>query len=224
MRPPIELEVAEAYELWAGTYPPHAHNALMRAEERAMLAWLPDSLFGSCVVDVGCGSGRYLIHARRRGASVLGVDLSPAMLRAARELELPVVCADLLRLPVRSGCADLALCGLALGHTAALPAALSELARVLRAGGTALCSELHPAGYALGWQRTFRVAEHRYAVQHVAHSLSDWQRACRSAGLTIEAVAEPRLDPAEIAVEADFDRRALEMPVALVLRLRRARA
>ena len=157
MAPLPELAVTDAYELWAGSYPPEAHNALMRAEERAMLAWLPRSLCGTRLVDIGCGSGRYLLHGRRRGATCIGVDLSAAMLRRAVDLSLPVVRGDVLHLPIASGWADRAVCALTLGHTASLAAALSELARVLRVRGAALCSEPHPAGFGLGWQRTFNV-------------------------------------------------------------------
>ncbi|HWG75769.1 MAG TPA: class I SAM-dependent methyltransferase [Steroidobacteraceae bacterium] len=217
----LELTASEAYELWAANYPPMAHNALMRAEERAMLNWLPPSLHGSRVVDIGCGSGRYLLHARQRGATLLGVDQSAAMLRAAAGNGLPVVRGDVLRLPICSSWADLALCALTLGHVTTLETALREIARVLHGPGTALCSEPHPAGTALGWQRSFRVGTQDYAVQHITHTYADWHRACSATGLAIEDVAEPRLDPADIPPGAHFDRRALEIPVALVLKLRR---
>ena len=87
MTDPPTLTPAAAYALWAASYPPHAHNPLMQAEERAMLALLPADLRGRAVLDAGCGSGRYLLHALRRNARrVLGVDLSAEMLARAREL------------------------------------------------------------------------------------------------------------------------------------------
>jgi malonyl-CoA O-methyltransferase len=74
-----------AYALWADDYPPYAHNPLMQAEERAMSKLLPQDLRSLRVLDAGCGSGRYLIHARRRGArQIVGVDLSAEMLARAR--------------------------------------------------------------------------------------------------------------------------------------------
>jgi 2-polyprenyl-3-methyl-5-hydroxy-6-metoxy-1,4-benzoquinol methylase len=42
-------------------------------------------LHGTQVLDIGCGSGRYAVALAERGADVLGVDLSPAMLALARE-------------------------------------------------------------------------------------------------------------------------------------------
>jgi len=83
------LDPFDAYALWAASYPAHAHNPVMQAEQRAMLALLPPALHGQRVLDAGCGSGRYLLQALARGADhATGVDLSPQMLaRAAQELE-----------------------------------------------------------------------------------------------------------------------------------------
>jgi SAM-dependent methyltransferase len=41
-------------------------------------------LSGKQVLDVGCGSGRYAVAAAERGADVVAIDLSPAMLALAR--------------------------------------------------------------------------------------------------------------------------------------------
>ena len=63
------MEPAAAYALWASSYPAQAHNPLMRAEERAMLGLMQGGLAGQRVLDVGCGSGRYMLHALRGGAT-----------------------------------------------------------------------------------------------------------------------------------------------------------
>jgi SAM-dependent methyltransferase len=60
---------------------------------------------GAWVVDLGCGAGRHALALRRRGFEVVGVDLSPELLRlAAAEahaagVDLRLVRADLRRLP-----------------------------------------------------------------------------------------------------------------------------
>jgi malonyl-CoA O-methyltransferase len=229
-RQPI-LEPREAYALWATSYPAHAHNPVMRAEERAMLGLMPDALHGQAVLDVGCGSGRYMLHALRRGAArVTGVDLSPHMLaRAGTELaalhaDAPValVQGSLVALPLPDARADLTVCGLVVGHLDDLEQALAELRRVTRPGGTLLCSDVHPIGHALGWRRDFKSGGLSYAVQHTRHLYSHWHAACAGLGLRIEQVLEPMLDPADVPAGAHFDRMALEVPVALVFQLRRA--
>lgn len=228
-RPPI-LVPAEAYALWARSYPAHAHNPVMQAEERAMLGLMPATLQGQAMLDAGCGSGRYMLHALRRGAArVIGVDLSPQMLeRAGAELvtfqpgaEIDLVQGSLAALPVPDARANLTICALVVGHLDNLQQSLAELRRVTRPGGTLLCSDVHPIGHALGWRRDFKSDGRRYAVQHTQHLYSHWHAACATLGLRIEQVLEPMLDPADIPDGAHFDRTALEVPVALVFRLRR---
>ena len=224
------LEPAAAYALWAASYPAHAHNPLMQAEERAMLALLPATLHGRNVLDAGCGSGRYLIQAWQRGARrVLGVDLSREMLaRAAREQHDrgergPLLQASLDAIPLRDQWSDLTLCGLTIGHLPDLRAALAELRRVTRVGGTVLCSDFHPIGHALGWRREFQAGAQTYAVRHTPHLCSDWQQICTALGLRIVRLVEPFLDPQDIPAGARFDPVALEVPVALVIELVRER-
>jgi malonyl-CoA O-methyltransferase len=241
---PPTLDPASAYALWAEQYPPHAHNPLMLTEERALLALLPPDLAAARVLDAGCGSGRYLIQARRRGArQLVGVDLSAEMLaRAQAELRsenekvskaisasdrsqlsicnFQLVQASLDAIPLRDAWADITICGLTLGHLGDLRAPLAELRRVTRPGGTLLCSDFHPIGRELGWRREFNAAGRRYAVRHTWHSLDDWRRIAAEQNLEIVEVLEPHLDPADIPAGASFDPAALEVPVALVFALR----
>ncbi|MCW0450552.1 hypothetical protein NB706_003386 [Xanthomonas sacchari] len=58
-------------------------------------------------------------------------------------------------------------------------------------------------------------------MRHTQHLYSHWHAACAALGLAIDAVSEPMLDPADIPAGAHFDPAALQVPVALVLRLRR---
>jgi malonyl-CoA O-methyltransferase len=216
-----ELDPEAGYALWAADYPPYSHNPFMRAEERAVLALLPDVLEGRRLLDVGCGSGRYLLHARQRGALTLGVDRSEPMLAQARMQGLQVIQGSVTRLPVSDAWADIVVCALTLGHVADLAAALAELARVLRHGGTLLCSDFHPLADTLGWKRTFSIADQRYAIRYTTHHYADWHAASKAAGLRIEEVREPQLDPGDITPGQRFDRRALQVPVAIVLALSR---
>jgi malonyl-CoA O-methyltransferase len=227
--PPI-LTPEHAYALWAPSYPAHAHNPVMLAEERAMLGLMPAELKGMAVLDAGCGSGRYMLHALRRGATrVTGVDLSPEMLeRAGAALgyhrhsnQIELAQGSLEALPVPDAMADLTICGLVIGHLENLEQPLAELRRVTRPGGRLLCSDVHLIGHALGWVRDFKSAGQRYAVRHTQHLYSHWHATCAALGLEIERVLEPMLDPADVPEGARFDRVALEVPVALVFQLRR---
>src|SRR5215471_978360 len=244
--PPV-LDPVAAYALWAADYSPYAHNPFMQAEERALLSLLPTDLRQYRVLDAGCGSGRYILHALQRGAvQVVGVDLSVEMLTRARVALHSAEAtwrqdtaarqrgpgarrlgyclrASLDAIPVHDAWADLTLCGLTLEHLEDLHARLAELCRITRPGGVLLCSDLHPMNRTLGWRREFTAAGQRYAVRHTWHLYSTWQDVCQALGLRIVRVLEPRLDPADIPAGARFDVTALEVPVALVIELRRDR-
>jgi len=49
-----------------------------------MLSRLPADLSGQRVLDAGCGAGQMSIELARRGATVLGVDVSPALIELAQ--------------------------------------------------------------------------------------------------------------------------------------------
>lgn len=196
------LESVAAYALWAQNYPAHAHNALMQAEEAAMLALMP-ALQGLRVLDLACGTGRYAHLAHAQGAHVLGLDNSMAML--ARAGALPLALANSEALPLARASVDVVLCGLAIGHLRQLTPTLKEVARVLRAGGVALMSDVHPYQALRGAKRTFTAPDGRvYAVEHTAHSISDVLHQAQACGLGLSALSEPRLGDAPVVVVYRF--------------------
>ena len=155
-----------------------------------MLSLLPD-VRGLTALDAGCGSGRYLQALADRGANAIGVDLSAAMLERARDSTTRIARADLRALPFDAMSIDLVMCGLALGDFAEIELALAEIARVLRPGGHAIYSVVHPAGEAEGWSRTFESKGRQLAIDSFWHSLDNHRRACAAAGLTIDEWREP---------------------------------
>lgn len=94
------------------------------------------------VVDIGCGNGAYLAELARRGHAgpVLGMDLSTGMLAAARRHAPAAALAagDASALPVRDHAASVALAAHMLYHVPDAHAAVRELRRVTRPGGTVL--------------------------------------------------------------------------------------
>jgi malonyl-CoA O-methyltransferase len=204
------LASVDAYARWAESYPAHAHNALMRAEETALLSLLPP-LAGRRVLDLACGSGRYAhIATQQHAAQVIGIDNSPHMLRAAA---IPLrALATVEAIPLATGAVDVVICGLALGHLPRIQAAIAEIGRVLAQSGVALVSDVHPLLFAKGAQRTFSHEGKTYAVEHYVHEQATYMAAAAAAGLRVDAVAEPRLLP------ADRTDGAPDAPVAVVYR------
>jgi magnesium-protoporphyrin O-methyltransferase len=50
-----------------------------------LLGWLPGDLRGARVLDAGCGTGALSVEAAKRGARVVGIDLSPTLINLAKE-------------------------------------------------------------------------------------------------------------------------------------------
>jgi len=90
------------------------------------------------VVDAGCGTGLVtrLVRAHLPQAKLAGVDLSLGSLRRARaKSPVPVAQGNILRLPARSGVADLVISRGVIMTTGAPRRAFAELVRVARPGG-----------------------------------------------------------------------------------------
>jgi len=212
-----------AYDRWAPSYATSGRNPLTDATEQAVTRLLP-GLAGRSVLDVACGDGRWARLAVGAGAaSVVGLDFSAAMLRAARRADagLAVVAGDMRRMPWPDARFDVALHVLALGHVADPAPALGEVARVLAPGGVLVVADMHPEAARRGWRRTFRDATGRLqAVRWYPHPLEAITRACARAGLSIERRVELALTPE--ALPPDAPAGALDIPALYALRARRA--
>lgn len=95
---------------------------------------------GHQVLDVACGTGVLTRAAADRVGAVgvvVGVDLNPAMLAVAARLRPDIEwrAADVAQLPFADGRFDAVLCQSALFFFPDVPAALTEMARVVRPGG-----------------------------------------------------------------------------------------
>lgn len=108
---------------------------------------------GDAVLDAGCGTGRALPHLRSavgRQGTVIGADLTPAMLdaalRAGRGSSGQLLLADVTRLPLRTQSLDAVFAAGLIAHLPQPEVNLRELARVVRPGGK--LALFHPIGRA----------------------------------------------------------------------------
>jgi ubiquinone/menaquinone biosynthesis C-methylase UbiE len=88
------------------------------------------------VADVGSGKGRFarLVKERYPAASVVALDLAEAMLAHVPK-NIHRVAATMTALPLASGSCDGAYATESLEHAIDIPAAVAELARIVRPGG-----------------------------------------------------------------------------------------
>jgi ubiquinone/menaquinone biosynthesis C-methylase UbiE len=132
---------------------------------------------GDRVVDIGCGPGTAVRLARRRGATVTGVDPAPVMLRVGRLLSRSGITwapGSAEALPLPDGSATVAWSLATVHHWRDLEQGLAEVARVLEPGGRFLVAERRRRPGARG------IASHGW-TEPQAEAFAD---ACRAAGLT----------------------------------------
>lgn len=115
---------------------------------------------GSALLDLACGAGHMAADAALRfQCRVTGLDLSEGMLkRAAAGVR---VCGDAERLPFRDASFDTVVCGLGVMYFPDARAALDEIRRVLRPGGS--------VGFVV-WADPHRVACLRIAIPAIAEA------------------------------------------------------
>jgi ubiquinone/menaquinone biosynthesis C-methylase UbiE len=178
------VSVQEGYERWAQIYD-ETPNPLLALEERHLRCILP-KLGGSNVLDLGCGTGRWLARLLSRGAgTVVGIDLSAAMLRVARGtagIGNRLVLADCLQLPFQASVFDFALSSFTLNHIRNLEGIARELARAMKPKGRLLICEMHPEAYARGWRPGFRDVRGPVQIETVSHSVESVISCFRSNG------------------------------------------
>ncbi len=179
MKPVTEnriLPPREAHALWAESYDRNP-NPLLALEERIVEPLLP-SLDQKVILDLACGTGRWLRQLLRHGASVgIGVDFSPEMLFQARRkssIQGNLILGDCTAMPIRAGAVDFAMCSFAASYFADLPGFARELSRVTRRPASLLLADFHPSAHLRGWKRAFRhddtvveVRSFQYSIDHI---------------------------------------------------------
>ncbi len=182
------------------------------------------------VLDVATGGGHTALAFSRFTPSVVAVDLTVPMLRAARDFaaseRAPVrfLAADVEALPFREASFGTVTCRIAAHHFPALLPALRQIARVLRPGGSLLVQDIlgHDDEIAA---RFILEVERRRDPSHVrAFRQLEWTAFLRAAGLTVmddaimtkrrpweEWTGRMRMSP---DAKAELERLVLAAPVA----------
>lgn len=227
--PVRHVSAMEGYDLWAATYN-RDPNPLLALEERVLKPLLPD-LRGKQILDVACGTGRWLERLLGAGArSGAGADFSSAMLRAGSKAGLRgrLTRADCLALPFQSGVADLLVCSFALGHIDDLASVAREFARVTKPVADVFITDLHPEGYAKGWRTGFRYRHESFQIGVSVHSLRNVSKAFASRGFELVRSIEARLDEPERPIFEQAGRgnlfdRVRHIPAVLICHFRAPR-
>jgi SAM-dependent methyltransferase len=210
------------------------------ADDPASLALLDmlGPVTGLRVLDVACGHGRITRELARRGASVVGIDISGVLISKAREIEQDEPLGiryvhDDVTTPgsFGDGGFDAAACNFGLSDIDDLDAAVTAVSGALRPGGSFAFSILHPR-FAGGkdisgaWPPAGSYYDEGHWTAHDARSalrrqvganhrmLSTYVTTLRRHGLWLDQLAEPLPEPGWDPAH-DADRK----PVFLVARL-----
>ena len=132
---------ASAWTRWARA---PGHDSYWRFHRDQFLALVPPP--GRLTLDLGCGEGRLSRDLRTRGHRVIGIDVSPTLIAAAREADPTgdYQCADAGTLPLGDDACDLVIAFMSLQDVDDLAAVTAELGRVLAPGGCACIAIVHP--------------------------------------------------------------------------------
>lgn len=144
------------------------------------------------VLDVATGGGHTALAFAPIARRVIACDVTEPMLRAARGLlrergaaSATFVAGDVEALPFGDGAFDLVTCRIAAHHFADVAAAVREVCRVLRPGGSFLLQDIlgHDDGEAAAF---ITEVERRRDPSHVrAYRAVEWKAFLRAAGLTM---------------------------------------
>jgi SAM-dependent methyltransferase len=208
-----------------------AYNALY--DRPAVLDLLGD-VGGLRVLDAGCGPGFYSAELVARGATVVGFDASPEMVRLAAErvggagtfrahdLARPLDWLD-------DESFDAAVLALVIHHVDDRLGALRELSRVLRPGGVLVVSTHHPATDWLRLGGSYFTTEKLEELWHDGEwRVCYWRQPLTAtcdefagAGFLIERVLEPRPVPEMAARFPDDYAKLQREPGFIDFRLRK---
>ena len=205
------------YDQFADFYQAGWHDHYDDAVSQALFDLLGE-VRGKRVLDLACGHGRITRELARRGADVVGVDLSIAMLDRARALQssepLPImyIHGDAASPSILAGERfDSVVCSFGLGDIDDLDGTFATIARVLSPAGRFVFSLLHPCfgggGEVSGswpssasyydegwWLADGALALLRQKVGGVHRKLSSYVNTLAQHGFVIDALLEPRPD------------------------------
>lgn len=191
----------EKFALWSEAYD-ESPNPMLSLEERFLPSILPE-LAGKDVLDVGCGTGRWLEYAISYAPrSVTGIDSSPEMLDRARHKlgrQAVLVEGNATSLPIASMSADIVLASFVTSYIAELPRFAAELRRVVRGAGSVYISDLHPeTSIACKWQRGFRSGDKHVGLTTAVRPLRTIISCFEAAGFEAVCLFEPAFGLAEL--------------------------
>jgi cytosine/adenosine deaminase-related metal-dependent hydrolase/SAM-dependent methyltransferase len=227
-RPTSGVSAKEGYREASAVYDAEP-NPMLSLEQRFLDRLLPP-IKGLDVLDLGCGTGRWLARlAGEEPRSLVGVDFSPEMLSQAKQKlgsTASLVLADCCNIPLPRSSVDLILCSFLASYIQDLPNFAQQVRRLLRPGGSIFLTDLHPTTTAtLGWRRGFNVQGSFADIATYTRPFGEVFRSFEAFGMETEALLEPHFGDPESnlfnrAGRRDAFKAASDLPAIYILQLR----
>jgi len=228
---PPSLSPREGYRRWARSYDTEL-NPILSLEKRYLEPMFPTAA-GLDVIDLGCGTGRWLQILRGAAPrSLLGIDSSPEMLRQAkRKLSgaARLVHADGSTVVLEQNSADLVLGSFLLSYVQDAYTLIYNARTALRENASFFLSDVHPeTSRVLGWKRGVRGESGFEIIQTFERSVASVIALCENAGLRLAARLEPAFAESERGIFAaagkiaEFER-AADYPAIYILEFKASR-
>lgn len=204
----VRLHAHQAYQCWAAFYD-STPNALLALEERCLTPVVMN-WFDENIVDVGCGTGRWLQKLEGMAPrSLIGVDSSEAMLAAAAakcSMDTRLLHADCAATTLPEDEAGCVLASFVLSYVRDLDRFAREMVRIARPGATILISDMHPNARSYGWRRIFNAGGSLFEIVTFPYTLAELVDAMIEAGCRLEEMAEPCFGREEASIFREADR------------------
>jgi ubiquinone/menaquinone biosynthesis C-methylase UbiE len=216
---------SEVFDSWAEVYDSQP-NPLLSLEQRILGTMLGD-IRGLDILDAGCGTGRWLHQLADRGPrSLIGVDISPAMLLLAGtklENNCDLRLGSCAALPVGDATADMVLSSFVVSYLDDLDAFAQEVDRVAHPGATVFLTDMHPDTEAsCNWKRgshTGQIRGRRWPLHQITQAFD-------ARGFKVVSLMEPSFSIEERQIFEECDRldlyeSARDLPAIYVLQFRK---
>ena len=219
---------AEGYRLWANTYDDEP-NPMLSLEQRILGPLLPP-LVDRDVVDLGCGTGRWLKALQGAGArSLLGMDFSPEMLHVAKSKLAGVAdlaCADCGSASLEANSTDVILANFVLSYVEDVTGLVETASRALRPGGSIFITDIHSdTAVALNWRRGVHGERGFREIRAQQRTIEEIISVFEKANLNVALVLEPRFGDEERLIfekkgKHEYFNQIRELPAIYILQLR----
>lgn len=125
--------VAESYDGTEGEA--FQHTAFFQTRLENIVASLAEKSGGGAFLDIGCGTGKVLIHAEKVFGNAVGIDVSFNMLKIANKRGYQVLQADAVSLPFKDETFDVVSIYSVLHHIYDYASIFREVSRVIKSKG-----------------------------------------------------------------------------------------